>query len=162
MLAALMWLALGGHSRPLARLDGLEKRLAALPATASERATSNSDDVVGRILAAPLFALTSGPGAVSDVTLRLDGVAITAGRKAALISIGGKPSVWLTVGASQDGVTVIDVQSAKVTLDTATGFRELPLGDAAASAGPAPLVGPAASSAPQGFRLPPASGPNGR
>lgn len=162
VLASLLWLALAGHSRALSRLDGFEQRLAAMPAAGLGRAAATQDDLAGRILAAPLFALTSGPGAVGDVALRLDGVAITAGRKAALISIGGKPSVWLSVGASQDGVTLMDVQSAKATLDTATGFRELLLGDTAASAGGAVPAGPTGSPAPQGFKLPPASGPNGR
>ncbi len=133
VIASLVWLILAGHSRVLTDLAAMEQRLAA-PQLVLARASVMQDDATGRILAAPLFALTTGPGAVSDVVVRLDGVAITPTRKAALVSVNGKPAQWMTIGQARDGVTLVEVQSAKVSLDTATGFKDVGLWDAASGA----------------------------
>jgi hypothetical protein len=101
-------------------LGELQTRLAAAKPPVLNADTT--DELV-RAASAPLFGLTGGPG--SDVQLRLDGLAITPGSKAALISINGKPADWLDLGATRDGVTLLDVQPLKVTLDTATGFKEV-------------------------------------
>ncbi|MDR3509246.1 MAG: hypothetical protein P4L64_15235 [Caulobacteraceae bacterium] len=157
--ASLLWLVFGAHTHALGQLDQIDQRLAAI-GPPQARASLGQDDAAARALATPLFALTTGPGAVSDVPIRLEGLAITPGRKAALVAINGKPAKWMAVGASEEGVTVMDVQSSKVTLDTATGFKEVGLWDKAAGpdgAGPAPPPNAASTPtpSPQGFHLPP-------
>ena len=160
VIASMVWLLFAGHSRVLADLGAMEQQLAA-PQPAISRASIAQDDAAGRILAAPLFALTTGPGAVTDVAVRLDGVAMTPTRRAALVSIDGKPAQWMTVGQALDGVTLMEVQSAKVSVDTATGFKDVGLWDAPLAANGSAQSPPGAP-APAGFRLPPASAPGGR
>ena len=47
------------------------------------------------LLVHPLFALTTGPGAIPDVVVRLDGLSRSSTRSAALLSINGGPAEWL-------------------------------------------------------------------
>jgi len=91
-----------------------------------------------QLLATPLFAMTTGPNAVSEVLLKLDGLVRSPGRVAALLSINGAPSDWLELGQTRDGVTLQDVSSSKVVVDTATGLRDVVLGEPAPSVDAAP------------------------
>jgi len=138
----------GGESSAEDRLGGAEARLAAV------RLVTPTPQVLDGLLAEavsrPIFALTTGPGAVADVTVRLDGLARSSRGGAALLSINGGPAQWLQQGASRDGVTLRDVQSSKVVLATALGGKEVALADQAA---PAP---DAAARPPPGYRMPPA------
>jgi hypothetical protein len=98
------------------------------------RAAANADAIAAaRALSSPVFALTTGPSAVSDTPVALTGIAVTGTRKAALISIGGKPADWLDLGATRDGVTVMAINAAGVTVDTATGFKTVGLSSGPAS-----------------------------
>lgn len=94
----------------------------------------------------PLFPLTAGPGAVPQPRLRLDGVVRRRSRTAALLSIDGKPSEWLHIGDTRDGVTLQEVDGAKVVVDTLFGPQEIMLGQSPAEPGGIP---PQASSEPQ-------------
>ena len=159
-IVSLAWLGLGRHASALAEIGQIEGRFGD-PKLALASIAVASDDSVSRMLATPLFALTTGPGAVTDAEVRLLGLAITPERKAALLSINGKPAVWLAMGAGQDGVTLMDVQSTKVTLDTETGFKEISLWDGATAGGQgggatASATGPAPQTQ-AGYRLPPAA-----
>ena len=127
VLASIAWLLFGAHASALARLDDLTGRLTAANVTAGQNGMAVVADPVQPVLATPLFALASGTGAAADIAVRLDGIAITGARRAALVSIGGKPADWLEAGATRDGVTLMEVQATKVTLDTAAGFKDVTL-----------------------------------
>lgn len=95
------------------------------------------------MLGTPLFNLTKGAGAVTDSAVRLDGLSILPAGKAVLISIDGKPADWLELGATRDGVTLLDVKGSKAFLDTPVGFKEIGL-----ASGPVTTAAPAAVTAP--------------
>ena len=123
LLGAGAWLLWGGASAAQDRLQTAQDHLSAarlglpkptspflLLADASQR---------------PLFALTTGPGAVPDVTLTLDGLARTPQHVAALVSINGAPDVWLDRGKSVSGVTLVDVADTRITVETALGQKQV-------------------------------------
>lgn len=158
VLGALAWVVLGKGAAASERLDDLQGRLEALrpPATV----TSASLDPA-TLASAPLFALTTGPGAVSEPAIAVQGLAKAPGRAAALLAIDGKPADWLAEGATRDGVTVQEVRAASVLVDTVTGTKEIVLGQkvgpaatANGSASPSPS-GALQSGPPAGYRLPP-------
>jgi hypothetical protein len=135
VLSALVWMGFGASAitRPL---DRLETRLDAIrPGQAPIAA--NTAHSLAVATAAPLFGLTVGPGAVADPAVRLDGLAISPRGSSALLSVGGKPPAWTELGASRDGITLMEVMANKVVVDTAIGFKEVPLwgGSTGASGG---------------------------
>jgi len=165
------WLLAGGLSVQAQSLSDLEAKLATLrpPKASSARVMPVS---IAALQQAPLFALTTGPGAVREPSVRVDGVSFSRRRKAALVSVDGKPAEWLDVGASRDGVTLQEVSSAGVVIETAVGTKQLALGEQSAASSPAPGGSPAAGAVsqaspaeqpPPGVRLPPepASAPQG-
>jgi hypothetical protein len=158
-VAAAAWLVLGGAAVPSDQLDSLEARLSA--GSQSPRPVDDSALLAARLAATPVFALTSGPGAVADVSIGLQGLSITPQRQAALISINGGAPAWLELGASRDGVTLMSVQPTKVTVDTAVGFKDVGLwdaqqGGAGGTASGAPHAGAGGDDGPPpGTRLPP-------
>ena len=149
-MGASTWLVIGGAGLAAANIAPYEQKFEKPIATLSSRPLPA--DALNEALASPLFALTTGHGAVAEVALRLDGVARTPRRNAALLSIGGKPAEWLELGQTRDDVTLQDVQSSQVVVDTATGFKTIALGDTSQAA-PAP-----GTDKPQG----PAGSPPGR
>jgi hypothetical protein len=155
VVGAVAWMLFGHGSSEAARLDDLADRTNALAAP-PELAVEASGRAGAMAAGSPIFALTTGPGAVVDVALGLSGLSVTHSRSAALLSIGGKPAEWLAKGETRDGVTVDEVQDDKVVVDTPTGSKEMVLGAKAQAAsspggGPGPSEGP-----PLGFRSPPA------
>ncbi len=157
------WLLAGGASADVAKLHGVEHRLTALrrPPTMTPRVTRTADELA----AMPLFAMTTGPNAVSDPSVRLDGISKTAHRTAALLSVDGKPADWLLVGEARDGVILRQVSAAGVQIDTPTGPKQIALGDAnLGSSAPSPPAQAVADTPPPGFRSPPppASAPPAR
>lgn len=161
ILAGIFWLIFGVHTTALGALNRMDQRLAALPAVTSRSLAE--EGIASRILAAPLFALTTGPGAVTEATIHLEGLVITPALKAVLVSIDGKTPDWLTLGASRDGVTLIDVQGSKATFDTATGFKDVGLGDAGPGSGPGVAAQASSNSPPgQGLQPPPPNAANAR
>ena len=143
VLAAIAWLLFGAHASALARLEGLNSRLVATKTASALNVVVSGADPAQPALATPLFALSTGPGAATEVAVRLDGLAITPRRRAALISIGGKPADWLEVGATRDGVTLMEVHATKVTLDTAAGFKDVDLWQGPVAPAGAPAASPA-------------------
>jgi hypothetical protein len=141
-LAVVAWLLFGAHASALGSLDQLQSRLRQAPSAMLVSSTGSSAQA--RAVATPLFGPTSGPGAPTEAAVRLDGLAITPGRKAALISINGKPADWLSLGESRDGVTLTQVTATKVTVDTAMGSKDIGLYAAA------PVASGPASPAPSG------------
>jgi hypothetical protein len=112
-------------------------------------------DAAGRAIVAPIFALTTGHGAVSDVSVRLDGLAISRKSQSALIAVNGQPAQWLALGATRDGVTLMEVHPTKVVLDTAIGFKAVALGQQSTPAPPPNPVTAPANAVPPGVHLPP-------
>jgi hypothetical protein len=160
--AATAWLVFHGGMAVTAPLDGLQGHLAASRPPPMILAVAPMD-AASRAIASPLFALTTGPGAVSDVTVRLDGLAISPRSQSALLAINGKTADWLTLGATRDGVTLMEVHASKVLLDTAIGFKEIGLGQQSAASA-AGVASASSNAIPLGTRLPPppASAPAAR
>ncbi len=157
VLGALAWVVLGKGAAASERLDDLQGRLEALRPPALV-ASASIDPAT--LASAPLFALTTGPGAVSEPAIALQGLAKAPGRAAALLSIDGKPADWLAEGATRDGVTVQEVRASSVLVDTVTGTKEIALGQktgpATSNGAPPPAPGGGLQSGPPaGYRLPP-------
>ena len=135
ILALGLWLVFGRHPQSLDDIAGLDARLAAARPVVAGRSMA-LDALAARALATPVFALTTGPGAVADIPVTLSGIALTRTRRAVLVSIGGKPADWLALGATRDGVTLMAVTGAGATVDTPTGFKTLSFSDNTAGGGP--------------------------
>lgn len=161
------WLAAGGATAKIDKMTPLVAAAAGLHAPARSGDYQSNIDV-GALAAAPLFALTVGPGAIKEPSIRLEGVSVSRRRTAALVSIDGRPAEWWGIGESRDGVTLQAVQSSRIVVDTILGPREIALGEQIGPATPEvtaqaePPVQPAMPDRmPSGFRspLPPASAP---
>lgn len=153
LLASLAWFVAGGGSSAADDVTAVQERLDTALPVATTRAGFDS---ATQVLKSPLFALADGP--VAEVAVRLDGLARSSRRIAALLSIGGKPAEWLALGESRDGVTLQNVLSNKALIETANGEREVMLGvpNAPGGASAAPLSAPSPiGPIPPGARLPP-------
>lgn len=166
--ALFAWLLADGLSVRAATLDTTHQRLLRLKAPVPT-SLAGADAGATALLGSPLFALTTGPGAVREPSIRLDGVSVTRRRLAALVSVDGKTAEWLTVGETREGVSLQSISASNATFETALGVKTLNLGEQSAASAPAP--GAAASVAavvqdqvPPGFRSPPepASAPQPR
>lgn len=165
------WLIAGGLSVRANALDDVHGRLARLKAPAPAVARG-SEASAASLLGAPLFALTTGPGAVREPSIRVDGVSVSRRRMAALVSIDAGPAEWLIIGESRAGVTLQAVSGSGITVETLLGTRTLNLGDQSAASAPAPGAASTVTQAaavvqdqvPPGFRGPPepASAPRSR
>jgi hypothetical protein len=151
----------GGLTVRANALEDVQGRLARLKAPVPALARG-SEASAASLLGSPLFALTTGPGAVREPSIRVDGVSVSRRRMAALVSIDAKPAEWLTVGESREGITLQGVSNSSITVETLLGSRTLNLGDQSAASAPAPgaasAVTPAAAvvdQVPPGFRSPP-------
>jgi len=129
-LVCALALVLGPPGSVLGALDAVQARLIAVRPRASAPRAAN--------LAPAAFTLF-GQGAAP--TLRLDGVALSPGRKAALISINGAPSDWIEVGDAEGGVTLVEVTSDEAVVDSVAGTKTLQLGEGPAA--PATAAPPA-------------------
>lgn len=156
----LAWSAAGGASASLDRLAPISEQLMALRplASATLRQTPRGEG----LLAMPIFALTVGPGAVREPAIRVDGLSVSRRRAAALVSIDGAAAQWMSVGESQDGVTLRAVSASKAVFDTELGDKELGLGEQSASSAPAASASDSVEVSPTivdrippGFRSPP-------
>jgi hypothetical protein len=158
-MAALAWFAFDGASSAITPLDRLESRLAAVR-PGLKRESLDPGRSIAEAAAAPLFALSAGPGAVTDPAIRLDGVAISPEGSMALLSVNGQPSSWIPLGASSGGVTLIEVHDDRVTVDTPVALKEVPLWAAPTnSAPPAAAAQMPPSAAPHPPPLPQPAGP---
>jgi hypothetical protein len=141
------WLA----AAPPLGLDVLTMQGGKLAAIGPRRLVRDNqpDGSVAQALAAPLFVVTTGPGAVADIAVKLEGLVRSPGRVAALLSINGGASEWLELGQTHQGVTLQEVAASKVVVDTAVGLKDVLLGEAPSA--PEPVTG----GPPPGFRSPP-------
>lgn len=156
----LAWMLAGGSQVAAERLDGLQVQVSNLKAP-PRGASALSYVSVSDLASQPLFALTVGPGAVREPSIRVDGVSISRGRTAALLAIDGQPAEWLTLGESRAGVALQSVSASTVVVETLTGPKELALGSQSgpeAESSPetnAAATGAAPDQIPPGFRSPP-------
>lgn len=156
-LGAVCWLAFARGAAATDRMDALQVRLDALRAPTSVSSVALDP---ANLSASPIFVMTTGPGAVSDPVLTLQGIARAPGHASALITVDGKTAAWLAEGQTRDGVTLQEVRAGSVLVDTVTGAKEIALGQkigAPAASGPptaSPAPGPVGS--PAGYRMPPA------
>ncbi len=151
-LACVGWLVLGGGARVLTPLDEAEARLAAAP-PAPGRTRAGVGPLVGA--STPLF------GAATNASLRLEGVARTPRRTAALLAAGAAPAQWVSVGTTVGGFTLVGVTATGAVVESVEGRRTVALGEtvggnAAATPTPSMNDGPPPG-APRG--LEPASAP---
>ena len=155
VLGALLWMLFGAPSRALADLQADADRLAAAGLGAPRQVSL--DRPVAQSAAQPLFALTTGPGAVADVTVTLEGLARSPRAASALIAINGGVSAWLDLGKTRDGVTLMEVLPSRVVLLTPLGRKEVALGETPPASGAAGPPAQSSEAAPAGgFRMPPA------
>ncbi len=90
----------------------------------------------GALMQQPIFIMSTGPTAYHDKALSVSGIAITRGRRAALVSVDGGALRWLQVGESANGLTLTDVRIDGATFDTPVGPRFVGLSSAPATATP--------------------------
>lgn len=130
------WLAAGGAFASLNKLAPIEDKVRAIraPREASARAVITQG---AALASAPLFPLTTGPGAVREPALRVDGLSVTPRRAAVLVSIDGKPAEWLSAGETREGITVRSVAASGATFDTLVGEKVLGVGEQSAASAPA-------------------------
>jgi len=151
-IACVASLALAGRGEA-ASIDRLDARVAAVAVRTTRQATAPSVHLLGK--APPLFPILSGSAAAPEAVIRLEGLARSPQRVAALVAVNGAPAAWLSVGETRDGVTLEEVAAASVTVATERGPRTLVLGQG----GPAPAA--PSDAPPAGLRAPaePASAP---
>lgn len=148
-LACVGWLMLGGSARVVAPLDQMQARLDAVPAARSARGGSFGA-AASAALSTPLFATGA-----AELSVRLDGLSRTPRRAAALLSINGGPPQWLVQGGTREGVTLVQVLSTKVVIDSRSGRRAVALGEASGSASDLAGGDLAGDQPPPGTRMPP-------
>jgi hypothetical protein len=148
----LAWSLAGGAEATDTVLGDLQRRVTSLRAPRTFSGGPDGYDVAS-LAAEPLFVLTTGPGAVPQPTVRLDGVVSSKARVAALLSINDRPAEWLGLGETRDGVTLQHVAGGKVTIDTVYGPAEVALGERIGGPPPQAVAQPAVSSVPD--QLPP-------
>lgn len=159
------WLIGGGPTTGLDRVQPVADRLNVTQVKSRARDLELTVDT-SSLLASPLFPMTTGPGAVREPSVRLDGLAISPGRRAALLSIDGGPAEWFAVGDRRDDVILRSVGRNRVTIETIFGSQDVVIGATLGAAQPTPPSADAAASIvdtmPPGFRSPqpPASAPN--
>ena len=157
------WLTAKG---PLQGGDRLIPIEVASAASSSRREPTNRVQLVSvdGLITKPLFPPQTGEGAYVEPEVRLDGISISRGRAAALISIAGASPQWVRMGEELNGVTLVRVLNGAVLVDLGSGEKELALGQRLAGTGQPAAGGPLLSSpgstdptamAQSGFRSPP-------
>jgi hypothetical protein len=155
LLACAIWLGLDGGRGAVAAIDREEARMGALPAL--RRSAEVLSGRTTALLASPsLFSQPPPP------RVRLDGLARTPGRVAALMAIGDLPAQWVVIGSTVNGVTLLRIGGNRATIDAGDGPQEISLGETVGS-GASPTTTPTQASypdqAPLGRGLEPASAP---
>jgi len=98
----------------------------------------------------PIFVMTTGRGAYKEKTLQLFGLAISPGRKAALVSVDGAMPAWMAVGETAGDIRLTDVGTNGASFETPIGSRTVGLSDSAPAKTGASASASASSQPPQG------------
>ncbi len=142
---ALLMLAVDPTKSLLDRLDALPQAHGlSLPIA------KKTDLDIAALAEKPIFVMTTGPAAYKDKTLQLFGVAISPGRKAALVSVDGAAPSWMAVGDMAGDIRLADVGTNGASFETPVGPRTVGLNDAA----PAKLGAGSGMSASAGTSMP--------
>ena len=147
MLGGGLWALSGGKAqgKDLAAIDA---RLDAI-STRVRPGLDRPSDALAQALAMPLFGASSAVVEQKDASVQLAGIVRSPNRVAALLTIGGAPAQWLSVGEERSGVSLQSVSSGGVTVMTPNGEREVLLGM------PSGPTSPLSDGPPAGFRSPP-------
>lgn len=114
-----------------ARLDLIQTQMKALPKAGPIAAGATLSDVT-LLAQQPIFVMSTGANAYKEKTVKLIGISISPGRKAALVSVDGQPAVWMGIGETQDELVLIEVGSNAVRFDTPVGARTISINEPAA------------------------------
>ena len=125
-------LVLGPPGSTLTELDRLQDRLVSIRSSAALAKASAT-------LTPSSFSLF---GQNVSIAVALQGISISPIRRAALVSIGGAEPDWLDLGQTRDGVTLVDVQPSKITVDTDGGTKEVQFAQGASAPAPTDARGP--------------------
>lgn len=118
-------------SKPFqARMDGVQAQLRALPKAGTASQPVAPSDVT-LLAQQPIFVMSTGANAYKEKAVKLIGISISPGRKAALVSVDGQPAVWMGVGETQDELVLIEVGSNAVRFDTPVGARTININEPA-------------------------------
>ncbi len=156
ILGAAAWAALATGAADQQRLETDQVTLSRLKPPS--RAPSIVGALVADATAHPLFNLTTGPGAQPEPVILVSGLSRTPVHRAALLSVDGKAAAWLNVGQSMGGVTLLDVQSSDVIVETPFGRKDVDLSDqisAPSTSSPSPEARTAGPALPPGLPLHP-------
>jgi hypothetical protein len=131
---------------------GLQDRLDALPEAhgLSLPLAKKEQVAIAGLADRPIFVMTTGPGAYKDKSLELFGLAISPGRKAALVSVDGAAAVWMAVGDAAGDIRLADVGTNGASFETPIGSRTVRLSDAAPAKSGASSASASSSQPPQG------------
>ena len=135
---------------------GLQDRLDVLPQAhglSLPMARKPQLDITG-LAERPIFVMTTGPGAYKEKALQLFGLAISPGRKAALVSVDGAVPAWMAVGDMAGDIRLADVGTNAARFETPIGPRTIGLNDAAPAKPGAPGAASTATPAPTPMQPP--------
>lgn len=121
LLGAALLLLVDPTAEDQARLTTINDGLKRLPKPAQVAQAQALDTSV--MLQTPIFIMSTGPTAYKEAGVRLLGVAISPGRKAALVSIDGGPEQWMRVNELQGDIRLLEVGPRSVRFDTPVGIR---------------------------------------
>ena len=160
-IGAALWVLLGAAPASANRLE--DDRLGLVSAPLLRPAAPDISGLVTNLSSHPIFVLPTAPSDGPQTTIVLEGIARSPRRTAALVSIDGRPDLWLEAGKAVNGVTLTGLDSDKATFEMPSGRKEILLGQtptprstpSAASTAPAKLDLISPSAIPPGFRLPP-------
>lgn len=156
LLACAAWLGLDGGRSALVAIEQEEARVGALPA--SRRPAETLTARTAALLASPSLFSQSPPPRV-----RLDGLARSPGRVAALMAIEDLPAQWVVIGSTVSGVTLLRIGANRATIDAGDGPQEIALGETVGTGASTTTIAPTEVSfpdqAPIGRGLEPASAP---
>jgi hypothetical protein len=117
-LGALAWWGLG--PKPV-EASYLAPRVVPLAATGVDPAATLAMRLSARG-AFGIFPQNAAPGAVaSSASLRLVGTAISPGRRAALVAVGGAKPQWLAIGEPQGGLELVELATGRAVVRTSSG-----------------------------------------
>jgi len=150
IVGSLLWLATGGANAPGRSVEAISSSLGTAP-KGLMALRGPTGVLAGSLVSKPLFVLTTGPGAMSDVGVRLIGVAITPRGRSALVSIDNGAPEWVALGDTKHALTLVNVSAASIGFDTPLGPKTVSFADQAApaSSAPAQAVPSVAAIAPQ-------------
>ncbi len=143
LLATLAWLWTDASGAGPSALASLQAQFGET-AVRAKRPFPLQSPFVSQLMGRPLFQSAQAGTSAVEPSLRLEGLAKTSRRTAALIAIGDQAPQWLEAGQTRSGVTLKSIAADSVAVATIGGLHPLKLGKAAApvAANPVPQVGP--------------------